>query len=114
MALSQEFEPDELSSLGVALYQLACGRPPVQGDSMAQLMFKIANEPHADIRTHNAQLPACVAAIVNRALAKGPEQRYQNGEQMARALHLCLQSLPGARQAVQQAAQHVPAAGSIG
>ena len=101
----------DLFSLGVTFYQLACGRLPFEGESMAQLMFKIANEPHADIRTHNAQLPACVAAIVNKALAKDPEQRYQNGEQMARALHLCLQSLPGARQAVQQAAQRVPAAG---
>jgi serine/threonine-protein kinase len=105
----------DLFSLGVTFYQLACGRLPFEGESMAQLMFKIANQPHADIRTHNAQLPACVAAIVNKALAKDPEQRYQNGEQMARALHLCLQSLPGARQALQQAAQRAPAAGlSIG
>ena len=100
----------DLFSLGVSLYQMACGTLPFKGDSMAQLMFKIANEPHADIRTHNARLPACVAAIVNKALAKNPDQRYQNGEQMARALHLCLQSLPGAR----QAAQHAPAAGTIG
>jgi serine/threonine-protein kinase len=103
----------DLFSLGVTFYQLACGRLPFEGESMAQLMFKIANQPHADIRTHNAQLPACVAAIVNKALAKDPEQRYQNGEQMARALHLCLQSLPGARQALQQAAQRVPAAGLL-
>jgi hypothetical protein len=49
-----------------------------------------------------------VAAITNKALAKNPDQRYQDGEQMARALHLCLQSLPGHR----AAAQHAPAAGS--
>jgi serine/threonine-protein kinase len=70
---------------------------------MAQLMFKIANEPHPDIRTRNAQLPACVAAIVNKALAKNPDQRYQDGEQMARALHLCLQSLPSHRAAAHPA-----------
>ncbi|HEX9686702.1 MAG TPA: serine/threonine-protein kinase [Burkholderiales bacterium] len=98
----------DLFSLGVTFYQLACGSLPFEGESMAQLMFKIANEPHADIRTRNAQLPACVAAIVNKALAKNPEQRYQDGEQMARALNLCLQSLPGSR----AAAQHAPAAGS--
>jgi len=104
----------DLFSLGVTFYQLACGHLPFEGESMAQLMFKIANQPHADIRTHNAQLPACVAAIVNKALAKDPDQRYQSGEQMARALHLCLHSLPGARQAAQQAPQHAPAAGPIG
>jgi len=98
----------DLFSLGVTFYQLACGHLPFEGESMAQLMFKIANEPHADIRTHNAQLPACVAAIVNKALAKDPDQRYQSGEQMAKALQLCLQSLPGVR----KAAQPAPAAGS--
>jgi len=83
----------DLFSLGAALYQMACGRLPFEGESMAQLMYKIANEPHPDIRTHNAKLPACVAAVVNRALAKSPEQRYQDGDQMAKALRLCLQSL---------------------
>jgi len=93
MALSQEFEPDELNSLGVALYQLACGRPRFQGDSMALLMFKIANEAHADVRTHKPQHPACVPAVVNKALAKDLVAQYQDGGQMAKVLLLCLQSL---------------------
>ena len=33
-------------------------------------MFKIASGPHADIRTLRAGLPACVAAVTNKALAK--------------------------------------------
>ena len=98
----------DLFSLGAALYQMACGRLPFEGDSMAQLMFKIANEPHADIRTHNSKLPACVAAIVNKALAKDPDQRYQDGEQMAKALRLCLQSLSSS--AARQAAPASPPA----
>jgi serine/threonine-protein kinase len=83
----------DLFSLGVALYQMASGRLPFQGDSMAQLMFRIANEAHADIRTHSPNLPACVAAIVNKALSKDPAARYRDGEQMAKALQLCRQSL---------------------
>jgi CHASE2 domain-containing sensor protein/tRNA A-37 threonylcarbamoyl transferase component Bud32 len=94
----------DLFSLGAALYQMICGRLPFEGDSMAQLMFKIANEAHADIRTHNQKLPACVAAIVNKALAKNPDQRWQDGEMMAKALRLCLQSLTAAARPVARAA----------
>lgn len=47
----------DLFSLGVMLFQLVCGQLPFTGESMAQLMFKIANEPHPDPRTINAQIP---------------------------------------------------------
>jgi len=83
----------DLFSLGVTLYQMLCGSLPFQGESMAQLMFKIANEPHPDIRKLNPGLPACVAAVTNKALAKVPDQRYQSGEQMAKAIRLCLGTL---------------------
>jgi serine/threonine-protein kinase len=95
----------DLFSLGTTLYQLVCGRLPFEGVSMGHLMNNIANEAHADIRTHNQKLPACVAAIVNKALAKDPDQRWQDGGLMAKALRLCVQSLSGS-----EALQATPAA----
>lgn len=86
----------DLFSLGVTLYQMLSGSLPFTGDSMAQLMFKIANEPHADIRTVNPALPTCVAAVINKSLAKDPDQRYQTGEQMAKAIRLCLGTMTAA------------------
>ena len=80
----------DLFSLGVSLYQLACGKLPFEGDSMAQLMFKIANEPPTDILSINPDLPECLIAIINRALAKPVEERYQTGTEMAQALKQCL------------------------
>jgi serine/threonine-protein kinase len=79
----------DLFSLGVTLYQLACGSLPFQGESMAQLMYKIANEPPADPLSLNPALPECFVALVNRALAKQKEERFATGEEMARAIREC-------------------------
>ncbi len=80
----------DLFSLGATLYQLCCGYLPFKGDSMTQLMFKIANEPHTDIVTYNPALPAGVVAVIDRALAKPLESRYQTGDEMAKALRECV------------------------
>ncbi|RPI46009.1 MAG: CHASE2 domain-containing protein, partial [Betaproteobacteria bacterium] len=83
----------DLFSLGAALFQLVCGQLPFQGENMAQLMFKIANEPHPDILTIRPDVPDCLVAIINRALAKNPEERFHTGEEMARAIRACAASL---------------------
>jgi serine/threonine-protein kinase len=83
----------DLFSLGVSLYQLVCGKLPFEGDSMAQLMFRIANEPHTDILSVNPNLPPCVVAIINKALAKKIPDRFANGSAMAEAIRQCAASL---------------------
>jgi serine/threonine-protein kinase len=83
----------DLFSLGVSLYQLVCGKLPFEGDSMAQLMFRIANEPHTDILSIRPDVPPCVAAIINKALAKKIADRFQNGGEMAEAIRQCAAAL---------------------
>ncbi|MBI3479169.1 MAG: CHASE2 domain-containing protein [Nitrosomonadales bacterium] len=85
----------DLFSLGVSLYQMACGKLPFEGDSMAQLMYRIANEPHTDILSIRPDLPPCLVAIINRSLAKRIEDRYANGAEMASALRQCAASFQG-------------------
>jgi serine/threonine-protein kinase len=87
----------DLFSLGASLYQLICGNLPFRGDSMAQLMFRIANEPHADIREIKPDVPPCVAGIIDKALNKDVDQRYQTGAEMAEAIRRCAASLQGGR-----------------
>ncbi len=79
----------DLFSLGVMLYQLATGALPFKADSMATLMFHIANEPHPDPRTINSDLPDGVKNVMDKALQKDVENRYQRGSEMANELRLC-------------------------
>lgn len=79
----------DLFSLGVTMYQLLTGELPFVGESLASLMYKIANEKHPDIRMFNPELPACVAKTINKALHKDIERRFQSGEQMVSALRRC-------------------------
>ncbi len=76
----------DLFSLGVTLYQLLSGSLPFQAESMATLMFKIANEAHAPASVLRPDLPAAVSAAIDRALQKDAEQRYQRGSDFARDL----------------------------
>ncbi len=82
----------DLFSLSVMLYQMTCVQLPFGGDSMAQLMFKIANEPHPNIRTSRPDVPQCLAVTIDRALATDGDQRYQVGTEMARDLRSCMAS----------------------
>jgi len=80
----------DLFSLAVSLYQLACGKLPFEGDSMAQLMFKIASEQAPDILQFNSHLPPAFVSFLDKVLSKDLDRRYQTGEEFAAALRASL------------------------
>lgn len=83
----------DLYSLGVMLFQMLAGVLPFRGDSMAELMYKIANEPAPDIRAIRHEVPARLADIVALSLSKKPETRYQDGDQFAADLRVAIAEL---------------------
>jgi tRNA A-37 threonylcarbamoyl transferase component Bud32 len=76
----------DLYSLGVMLFQLLTGQLPHHADSMAKLMYQIANDPAPDVRTLRPGLPEALANIVALALEKRPEVRYADGRHLAEDL----------------------------
>ena len=87
----------DLYSLGVMLFQMLAGVLPFRGDSMAELMYKIANEPAPDIRIIRAELPEKLANIVALSISKKPETRYQDGNQLAGDLRFIMGGLSGSQ-----------------
>jgi serine/threonine-protein kinase len=80
----------DLFSLAVMTCQLLTGHLPFEGDSMATLMYQIANAPHPDILSLNMDLPECLRAVMDKGLAKDPAARYPDGNEFSQALRACL------------------------
>ncbi len=100
----------DLYSLGVMLFQMLAGVLPFRGDSMAELMYKIANEPAPDIRIIRPELSEKLANIVALSISKRSETRYQDGNQFAADLRAVMQE-PGVT-AIAASATGLPAAPS--
>jgi eukaryotic-like serine/threonine-protein kinase len=103
----------DLYSLGVMLFQMLAGVLPFRGDSMAELMYKIANDPAPDIRIIRKEISEKLANIVALSLSKRSETRYQDGDQFAADLRAAIAELSGVS-ALQVPVSSAPATGSSG
>jgi serine/threonine protein kinase/CHASE2 domain-containing sensor protein len=99
----------DLYSLGVMLFQMLTGVLPFRGDSMAELMYKIANEEAPDIRIIRKDISERLANVVALSLSKRSETRYQDGDQFSADLRSVLAELSGAPQSPAAKPQGGPA-----
>lgn len=76
----------DVYSLGVVLYWLLSGKPPFSRSTPYATTYAHINEPPPPLRQVRADLPPAVEAVVNRALAKRREDRFQRAGDLADAL----------------------------
>jgi serine/threonine protein kinase len=79
----------DLFSLGTTLYQLLWGRLPFEANTDLEVMRRIVQEPHAENALIRPDIPEAVRRVVDRALQKQPENRFQSGYEMAEAIRRC-------------------------
>jgi WD40 repeat protein/tRNA A-37 threonylcarbamoyl transferase component Bud32 len=76
----------DIYSLGGTLYYLLAGRPPFAGGSVIEKMQRLANESAASLSEIRLDCPRELEEIVQKMLAKRPEDRFQTAGDVVRAL----------------------------
>ena len=76
----------DLFSVGVVAYELLTGRQPFTGDSPTAVAYQILHEDPPSARSLVPELPASIDAVLERALAKSPEARWQSARQLGEAV----------------------------
>ncbi|OGS20680.1 MAG: hypothetical protein A2252_04720 [Elusimicrobia bacterium RIFOXYA2_FULL_39_19] len=83
----------DLFSFGVMLFEMLSGEKPFNGDSIATLIYQIANEKHPDIKSIRPEIPDCLVTVIDKALQKDPNNRYQNGKEIVDDLTACMSQI---------------------
>jgi eukaryotic-like serine/threonine-protein kinase len=78
----------DLFSLGVVLYEMITGVRPFAGNSLGEVCAQILTDNPVPPSKRNTTIPAAFDRIIARCLAKNPDERYQSGNDLARALYL--------------------------
>jgi serine/threonine-protein kinase len=75
----------DLYSVGVMLYRCACGKPPFEHESLMTLMYAHTHEPPPDPAVLNVALSGDFVALLMKAMAKKPDERFADAKEMRQA-----------------------------
>jgi serine/threonine protein kinase len=81
----------DLYALGCVLFESLTGTPPFSGDIHSMITSHLTKSPPRASEAVSG-LPPAIDAVIEKAMAKEPEDRYQTGQELAEAAHRALRS----------------------
>jgi serine/threonine protein kinase/tetratricopeptide (TPR) repeat protein len=76
----------DIYAVGSILYEMLTGIPPYDGENVMEILHKKANEPPRSMVELRPDVPAPVVALVDRAMAREPDDRPQSMAELARQI----------------------------
>jgi serine/threonine-protein kinase len=87
--------PSDVFALGAVFYEVIGGRRAFEADSMHAVLYKVTNSDPIPLAEYFPDAPPIIETFLWKALAKDPELRYRDGNEMRQALELCRRVLDG-------------------
>ena len=82
-------QPTDIWALGAVIYEMITGQQPFAGDYEQAVMYSIMNEDPEPLTALRTGLPMELERIVNKCLAKEPDNRYQHADELIVDLRQC-------------------------